>query len=131
MFSEDDSATIVVYLADSKATIKKGNDFGVAFAIKNLGTGSVAEKFTYEVTLGDDPTELKTQCGITEKEAMALIIKGDGTGQEFLIKPGNVGYGLIRIGTDADSPVCMIRYDIKVSKNGVLDSSTFFDVQIK
>jgi len=129
MFEEDDSAAIVVYLADSKAVIKKGNDFGVAFAIKNLGTGSVAEKFTYEVKLGDDPSDLKKQCGITEAQAMALIIKGK-TG-EFLIKPGDFNTGLIRIQTDADSPICMIRYDINVKKDGVAESSTFFDVQIK
>jgi len=129
MFQEDESASVVVYLADSKAIIKKGDDFGVAFAIKNSGTGSAANKFTYEVSLGDDPIDLKNQCGITEKEAMALIIKGR-TG-EFSIKPGNYGYGLIRIQTDKNSPVCIIRYDIKVKKDGIDDSSTFFDIQIK
>jgi hypothetical protein len=129
MFSEDDASPIVVYLADSKAVVKKGADFGVAVGIKNLGSGSESSIFKYEVVLGDDIADLKEDCGISEAQAMSLISKGR-TG-EFTIMPGSFNTGLIRIETDADSPVCMIRYDIKLMKNNEQYTSTFFDLQIK
>ncbi|MEM3405772.1 MAG: hypothetical protein QW117_02230 [Candidatus Pacearchaeota archaeon] len=129
MFSEDDSNPIITYLANNKATVKRGNEFGVAIGIKNLDSGNQASKFKYEVKLGEDSSELKKQCGITEKEAMELILKGKT--DEFTIRPGDYSYGLIRIVTEKESPICMIRYRIELYKNGQPYASTFFDLEIK
>jgi hypothetical protein len=129
MFSEDDSSPIVVYLADSKAVVKRGSDFGVALGIKNLGSGSESSTFKYEVVLGDDVSDLKKDCGISEAIAMDLISKGKS--DSFIIRPGDFNTGLIRIETDSNSPICMIRYRINLYKNNEAYTSTFFDLQIK
>jgi hypothetical protein len=131
MFTEDDSARIVVYLPSNTATMKKGSTFNVQVAIRNSETGTSAQQFDYEVILGEDATDLKTQCGITEKEAMSYIILGK-TGT-VTVSPGEFGTARIRITVPKDGPICSIRYNIEVSKKGETELYTgdSIDVDIK
>ena len=129
LFDEDNSAPVIVYLADNKADIKQGGDWGVAFGVKNLDSGSTASTFSYEVTSGSSVDELKTNCGINENEALSYISLGK-TGQASII-PGQIQTFLVRIQAPKTAPICMIRYNIEVKQGTAQYQTAFFDLNIK
>ena len=126
LFVEDKK--IVIYLANQQAEIDQGESWGVAFAIKNLQSGTVdVAKFTYDVTIAN-PSEVKSNCGINEKEAISWI-KAGGSGT-IQIAPGDVYTTIIRFQIPETSPLCIARYNINVKADSEFYVADSFDVNI-
>jgi len=126
LFVEDKK--IVIYLANQKADIAQGGDWGVAFGIKNLKTGVAdASKFTYDVSVAN-PSEVKTNCGINEKEALSWIKAGkEGTIQ---IAPGETYLSIVRFQLPETAPLCIIRYNINIKADAEFYTADSFDVSV-
>lgn len=132
LFVEDEK--MVVYLANKKLDIKQGEDWGVAFAIKNLIQSVTGSKtFNYQVAVNMDSTELKNSCGgLTVQEAEDYIKAGKSSSMS--LNPGETGYDIIRFSIPEGAPLCFIRYSI-TAKDPVNPSSDYvsrnFDINIK
>jgi hypothetical protein len=130
LFVEDKK--IVVYLANQQLEASGGEEWGVAFGVKNLirGTPGVS-KFKYSVDI-NNPAEVKRNCGISSKEAMNWIKAGrEG---ELGVSPGEIGTELVRYSFPEGSPLCIIRYTIDVKdpiNPGSLYASINYDVNIR
>jgi hypothetical protein len=119
----------VIYLSNQKAPIKQGEEWGVAFGIKNLIRGSSeAKQFSYKVTLSD-PEEVRENCQISEADASKWIILGR-TGK-IVIAPGEAYFGIVRLRIPENAPLCMIRYNIEVTEGSNAYYTDFFDVEVR
>jgi hypothetical protein len=125
LFAEEGRA--VVYLAEGKADIKQGNDWGVAFAFKNLERGTTdSAQFTYEVVAAD----ISATCsGLTKQEAQSWI-EARRTGSVTL-PPGESTYYIVRFQIPEDAPLCIVPYDIIIKKDGEDYTTAFFDVVVE
>jgi len=122
LFTED--KRIVVYLADNKAEIQQGDNYGVAFGIKNQMRGvQEGSKFKYEVTMAEN------DCKIKEKEAMSWIRLGK-EGQ-ITLAPGQNKVWLIRFEIPETSPLCMVRYNIEIKADSTFYTSESFDISVQ
>jgi len=120
---------IVIYLSNQQVDIKQGNNWGVLFVIKNLKTGTPdASKFTYNVEIGN-PSEVKSNCGINEKEALSWIKAGQSGSLQ--ISPGSIQEFYIRFQIPETAPLCIIRYNINVKADGEFYDADSFDVNIE
>jgi len=127
LFVEDKK--IVIYLAQQKADIKQGETWGVAFGIKNLKTGTVeASKFTYDIVV-NNPSEVKQNCGINEKEALSWIKAGGSGG--INIAPGDTYLTIIRFQIPETAPLCIVRYNINVKADAEFYTADSFDINVK
>jgi len=132
LFVEDEK--MVIYLANKKLDIKQGEDWGVAFAIKNLIPNVMgSNKFKYEVEVNMDSVELKNSCGgLSIKEAESYIKAGKSSSMS--LNPGETGYDIIRFSIPEGAPLCFIRYSIS-AKDPITPSSDYvsrnFDINIK
>ena len=122
LFTED--KMIVVYLADNKADITQGDDYGVAFGVKNQVRGvQDASKFKYEVTMAEN------DCKIKDKEAMSWIRLGkEGN---INLAPGQDKVWLVRFEIPETAPLCLIRYNIEIKADGTFYTSESFVVSIQ
>jgi len=120
---------IVVYLANQQVDIKQGNNWGVLFVVKNLKTGTPdASKFDYDVEIGN-PSEVKSNCGINENEAMSWIKAGKSGNIQIL--PGDIKDWYIRFQIPENAPLCFVRYNINVNADGEFYTADSFDVNIE
>lgn len=120
---------IVIYLANQKADIEQGKDWGVAFGIKNLITGTPeASKFSYDVEVSN-PNEIKTNCGVGEKEVLSWIKAGQSG--SIQIAPGETYLSIIRFQIPEASPLCIIRYNINVKSDGEFYTADSFDINVE
>lgn len=131
LFVEDKK--IVVYLSNGIAKINQGNEWGVAFGIKNLYSGSEASKFEYELEIAN-PDEVRDNCG-KNVDPLDWITAGKSSSTTLL--PGESKAWRIRFEIPETAPLCTVRYDIIVESNsddapsdGYYTSESF-DVQIK
>jgi len=126
LFSDDKA--LVVHLPNRKAEIKLGEEWGIAWAVKNLLEGTQeSSRLTYEVIASET-----TDCGITELEATNYIKLGQKeltTG--IPLSPGQVNYEISRIIIPTNAPICSLRYRINTWLDGKSYQSSFFDVIIK
>lgn len=126
LFAEDKE--MIVYLANHKAEIKQGENWGVAWAVKNLLTGvSETSRLSFEVYVNDP--EIEDKCDISENLANKWIISGK-SGDDKL-NPGQIHYDIARISIPENAPLCTIRYSIETTLDDDHYSSDFFDVEIK
>ena len=118
----------VIYLANQKADIRSGEDWGIAWAVKNLKTGTPeASKLSYDVIVSD--ANIKSNCGINEKTAESWIKTGQSeTG--IPISPGDSVHRITRISIPEESPLCIVRYRIDTKLDGEDYATDFFDVKI-
>ena len=120
---------IVVYLANQKVEIEQGKDWGVLFVVKNLKTGSAeASIFSYDVSIAN-PSEVKSNCGINEAEALSWIVAGREM-SGFQIAPGGIKDLYIRFQIPDAAPLCIVRYNINVKADGEFYDGASFDVSI-
>lgn len=121
LFSESDKK-LVVRLPNNKAEITKGEDFGIAFGVRNTNTGGTgaAEQFSYRV----EATSIPSTCRVNTVEAGNYIIVGrTGT---LTIAPGSEPEAdIIRFNIPDSAPLCIIRYTVTVNKGG--QGGTFYD----
>jgi len=132
LFVEDEK--MVVYLANKKLDIKSGDDWGVAFAIKNLIEGETgSKKFKYDVAVNMDSVDLKNSCGgLTIPEAESWIKAGKSSSMS--LSPGETGYDIIRFDIPEGSPLCFVRYSITAKHPDIPGSdyvSRNFDINVK
>lgn len=127
LFVEDKK--IVVYLSSSgMAEVKQGDAWGVAFGVKNLKTGTPeASTFSYDVTVAN-PSEVKQNCGINEKEALSWI--KTGVSSSIKIAPGDIKAWVIRFEIPETSPLCITRYNINVKADGEFYDAESFDIKV-
>jgi len=127
LFTEEQP--LVLYLANNLAEVKQGDSYGVAFGFKNLETGTSQEGiFTYE-TVFSNPGEVKDDCGI-ETIAVEKWMTGEEETTGIPVRPGAVGYGLVRFDVPKTAPLCTIRFRINVEKDGGPHGTGFFDLKI-
>jgi hypothetical protein len=127
LFTED--KRVVVYApSNDKVTIKQGEDFGLAFCIKN----QLAEQnFKWKVSLDD--ARVGQKCGgVTQAQASNWIITGDSGSK--VISSGKVECDTVRFKIPdnqvKDIANCIVRFKIEVTKadNSAYQTSSF-DVQ--
>ncbi len=125
LFAED--KPLIVYLPNQKADIKQGEEWGVAWAVKNLEEGTTESSLlTYDVIASN--TE---RCGISEEVATAYINPGQKETTGIPLRPGQVNIEISRVNIPQTAPLCTIRYRINTQLNGVDYYAGFFDVKIE
>ena len=125
LFSDD--KPLIVHLPNKKAEIKQGEEWGIAWAVKNLKEGTTASSsLTYEVVASET-----TDCGITNSEATSYIKLGQKETIGIPLTPGQINYEISRIIIPDNAPLCNIRYRINTELDGASYESSFFDVIIK
>ncbi len=127
LFVED--MKTIIYLSNQKAEIQQKEDWGIAFAIKNLIQGRAEDTtFSYEVVVSDP--KVKTNCGISEKEVESWIVTGQSdTG--IAIAPGDTYMSTVRFFIPEGSPLCIVRFHLNVREGGKVYDTKSFDVQVK
>jgi len=122
LFVED--KRIVVFLADNKADINQGENWGVAFGIKNqVRDVQEGTKFKYEVSMSEN------SCKIKEKEAMSWIKLGKEG--DITLAPGQEKSWLIRFEVPETAPLCMVRYNIEIKAGSEFYTSESFDINVE
>lgn len=123
IFSDESSQTALYPGREVK--IEKGKTGGVGFSLKN--TDRTPGSFSYEVLVGG----LDSTCTLTETQAQDLISLG-GAGQNIELGSGDQlpQPRLIRFIIPESAPLCVIRYDIKIDKDGETYTSDYFDIEI-
>ena len=93
LFTEESS--LIIYLANNLAEAEQGESFGAAFGFKNLETGTTqAGTFSYDVIIAN-PEGVKSRCGVESSVIEGYIVEGKTEG-EIPVRPGEVGFGLVR-----------------------------------
>ena len=125
LFVEDKKT--VVYLPNQIAKIKQNEEWGIAFAIKNLARGTAeAGKFRYDVVVSDD--NVRTKCGVGERDIEAWMTTGQGDNID--INPGETSYGLVRFFIPESAPLCTVRFHLEAKKDNQHYATDFFDVEV-
>ena len=128
LFSEDETRRSVVYLAENKAEIKQGKEWGIAFSFRNLQTGtSQGSPFSYVITAGDiSPDNCR---GLDKKQAESWI-KVHRTGT-VTVAPGQSYDVLTTIQVPTTAPLCLVPYDITIKQGAEAYSTESFVVSVK
>jgi hypothetical protein len=114
---------MVVYLSDSKADIKQGTDWGVAWAVKNYGSPTTMS-FTVM------PIEIQQGCPLTTDAATKWLTLGR-TGTDIGFPSGDSVAGLVRLDIPETAPLCLVRYKIEVkTADAQVYAQEFFDVNV-
>jgi len=125
LFVEDKKT--VVYLPNQKAEIKQTQDWGIAFAIKNLEQGSgSASAFSYEISVSDP--DVYEKCGVEEAFIEDWITTGRA--DTITILPGDSYYGITRFAIPEGAPLCTVRFHLEVEKSNQVYATDFFDVEV-
>ena len=119
---------VIIRLTEDTANIKQGDEFGIAFGVKNILSGTTAtEKFSYQVEL-DDP-DIRQNCRVSEQEALKWVRLGRG---DMNIPPGQIEFDRVVFEVPEDAPLCLTKYRILVkTSDGAVYKNPFFLVKIK
>jgi hypothetical protein len=125
LFNEKGGKTYV-YLPNNQVDIKKGSVFGVGFGIKNDVEGDpAAGAFTWEIKASD----ISKNCKLTLAQADNYLILGSKGTVSLL--PGSDPYiARVRIQPSSTAPLCEIKYDFIVNKDGQPYETNYFIVKI-
>jgi len=125
LFTEE-GKRVVVYPSSREITIKQGDTGGFGFSIKNVE--SYEMDFTYEVKA----LELAQGCQLTIPQAENLIILGRQSNSALSLSSGNVLQNaiLVKFDISESTPLCKIRYLLKVSKRISGQTSSYEDVSV-
>jgi hypothetical protein len=124
-FAEDDNRKIVVYPQTGEISIKKGDEGGFGFSIRNLNREDGS--FSYEIK------SVEASCSITLAEADNLIVLGK-TRQGINIPSGSAMDSaiLIKFLISENIPLCNIRYGIDVKEGNLQYGNTVtVDVNVR
>jgi len=125
LFVEDKKT--VVYLPNQLAEIKQNEDWGIAFAIKNLAKGvSEEESFNYDVVSSDPRAQ--ANCGIGIKDIENWIVTGQS--DTIKISPGDTYHGVVRFMIPEGAPLCTTRFHLDVRRVSEHYATDFFDVEV-
>jgi hypothetical protein len=122
----DDKKT-VIYLSNQIAQIRKNEEWGIAFGIKNLVRGTPEPgSFSYEVKVSDPDVEIK--CGVSESYINGWIVVGRA--DSMVIPPGESYFGISRIFIPENAPLCIVRFHLDVKIDEDIYATDFFDIEI-
>ena len=122
----DDKKT-VIYLSNHIAKIKKNEEWGIAFGIKNSVKGNPTPgEFSYEVKVSDP--DVDTKCGVSKGYINNWIVVGRE--DNMVISPGETYFGISRILIPENAPHCIVRFHLDVKLEGNVYATDFFDVEI-
>ena len=126
LFSDEEQKIVLYLPRDNLVKVDQGDDFGVGFAIRNTERGAAqASTFTFTVTAAS----VETGCDLTLDQANTYLRLG--TSGSFDLSPGSdPQFRVVRLRPSDTAPLCLISYDIIVTKDGQSYITTFFDVQI-
>lgn len=125
LFVEDKKT--VVYLPNQIASIEQNEQWGVAFAIKNLAQGSAeAGRFSYDVVVSDP--DVRKKCGLGETEIERWITTGRS--DDINIAPGETYFGTVRFFIPEGAPLCVVRFHLDVTKDNQHYATDFFDLEV-
>lgn len=125
LFVEDKRT--VVYLANQIAEIQQNEDWGIAFAVKNLEKGTAeAGSFRYEVKVSDP--DVRTKCGVDERTIESWI--KTGRTDSMTVAPGQSYFGIVRFLIPESAPLCTVRFHIDVTKDNAAYATDFFDIEV-
>ncbi len=123
LFAED--KPLVIHLPNRKAEIQQGEEWGVAWGVKNLQTGTTkTSMLSYEVIASE-----AQECGISLDEATTYIKLGQSD-SDIPLSPGKTNYEISRFIIPDNAPLCSIRYRINTELDDTTYESSFFDVII-
>ena len=124
LFVEDKKT--VIYLPNQIAKIKQNDDWGIAFAIKNLAKGvSESGKFNYDVVVSDP--DIRAKCGVGERDIEAWITTGKS--DQIDIAPGDTYYGVVRFFIPEGAPLCTVRFHLDIKRENQHYATDFFDIE--
>ena len=127
LFNERGEKT-VLYLPNNEAKVKKGESFGIAFSVQNNVKGEAGDSnFAYKV----DATSVQTGCQLSLQEANSyIILNKEGN---FNLAPGQQlnPPRIIKVQPSEAAPLCLINYDIEVTRNGQHYATNFFILVIE
>lgn len=107
---QDENQRVIIRLTEDTASVGQGEEFGVAFGVKNIKEGSAdATTFRYIVELDDD--NIQRNCGVSPQIAQNWIRFGSGT---MSISPGQVEFDRVVIQVPEEAPLCTTKYRIKI-----------------
>lgn len=116
----------VVYLPNQIAEIKQGEDWGVAFAIRNIQSGTAdSGRFSYQVVVSDP--NVQKNCGVGIRDIENWITTGQADNMD--IAPGDTYYGIVRLNIPEGAPLCTVRFHLEVRKDSAAYATDFFDVK--
>jgi hypothetical protein len=111
---QDESQRVILRLTEDTATIQQGDEFGIAFGIKNIQSGTVdATTFNYEVELDD--INIREKCGVTEQQALDWARFSSG---RITIPPGQIEYDRIVFVIPENAPLCTTKYRLRIWEQG-------------
>jgi len=117
--------SIVLYLPNNQAEVKQGKSFGVAFGIRNTAEGEAnSAEFSYKI----QASNIQKGCQLTLQQANNYLILGDTN--TFRLAPGKFHSDLVKVQPSETSPLCEIKYNIEVAKDGQPYNSAFFIVKV-
>jgi hypothetical protein len=113
LFNQDENMKTIIYLANKQADVKKGSSYNLAFGIKNIDRNEVtAGKFSYQIIAKESGCKLD----LTTATNYIKIGKSDSG---LSISPGGEPTERkIVLEIPATAPLCLISYDIAVTKDG-------------
>jgi len=126
LFADEDQRVVLYLPKGNKIEVDQGEDFGVGFAIRNTMKGeSQSGTFTYNV----QASSIEKDCDLSLEKANNFLRLGDsGT---FQLAPGSEPhFAKVDIRPAESAPLCIIRYDIAITKDGQAYKTSFFDMQI-
>ena len=122
----DEGRPLVIYPKERKIEMNQGDSGGFGFSILNKDFDDGI--FTYEVIA----TEIASSCQLTKAQADSLIVLGQG--RDYSV---NLGSGaklddaiLVKFQIPETAPLCLVRYQINVEKNGKSYTSSTMDLEI-
>ena len=122
----DSSTRAVMYPTSNALTIKVGKSDAMGVGIKNIANNvNDPTDFTYEVSSPEN------SCGLTNDQAMKLIMLGKATSSPINIPIGQLYSGKITFQIPDTMPNCLITYDVNIKRAGTLYATPSFVLTVK
>ena len=117
----DENDKVTIYLSGGVANVDQGDDWGLAFGIRNVEKGtSQPSTFAWDIRVGSYSCE-----GLTPQEAESWILTRKTGSRELL--PGQDTFVLVGFQFPETASLCRIPYDLIVTKNGQPYDQVGFD----
>ena len=118
---QDEKQRVIIRLTEDKAIVKQGEEFGIAFGVRNLNEGVTgAKKYNYEVELNDP--DIVKNCGVSADVALSWVKFGKGS---LSIAAGQIGYDRFVFNVPETAPICTTKYRLTVWEDGTPKTSPY------
>ena len=115
LFVEDQQRS-AIYLTDQKATVQQGQDYSIAFGIRNVGNEG---SFTYDTKV------VSTNC--VKDNPLSWFALPPSSSSGIPIAGGSVFANRLALKPSATAELCLAQFRVEIKENGaVYDTPTFF-----